>query len=95
MALVFLGQTPCAICGVILKEGDDIFATSGGPITPNDPLWQYQDAGMHRSCFQAWPLRDSFRQLFNEHFDRHFRGMRFIREDGTVEEREPSAGRAV
>ena len=95
MALILTGKTPCAICGVILIEGDDIFATSGGPVQPNDPLWPYQDAGMHRSCFRTWPLRDSFRQKFNEYFERHLRGMRFIREDGTVEEREARSGGAV
>ena len=95
MALILTGKTPCAICGAILKEGDDIFATSGGPIQPNDPLWQFQDAGMHRDCFRNWPLREPFRQKFNQYYDRHLRGMRFIREDGIVEEREPSSGRAV
>jgi hypothetical protein len=95
MALILLGKTTCAICGAILKEGDDIFATSAGPIEPNDPLWQYQDAGMHRDCFRKWPLRDSFRQKFNEYFERQVRGMCFMREDGTVEEREPRPSRAV
>jgi hypothetical protein len=95
MALIFAGKTPCAICGTVLKEGDDIFATSGGPIQPNDPLWQYQDAGMHRECFRNWSLRDSFRQKLNEYFEFHLRGMRFIREDGTFEEREPRSGHVV
>jgi hypothetical protein len=95
MALIFTGKTTCAICGAILKEGEDIFGTAGGPIQPNDPLWRYQDAGMHRDCFRKWPLRDSFRKKFNEYFDRHFRGMRFIREDGTMEEREPRRGCSI
>jgi hypothetical protein len=94
MALVFIGKTPCAICGVILQESDDIFATSGGPIERTDPLWQYQDAAMHRACFRKWALRDSFRQKFNDYYYRHFRGMRFIREDGVIEEREPGPGAA-
>jgi hypothetical protein len=95
MALILSGKTPCAICGVTLQRGDDIFATSGGPIQPTDPLWQYQDAAMHRACFRSWPLRDSFRQEFNEYFDRHLRGVRFMHEDGTIEERDPRPGRAV
>jgi hypothetical protein len=92
MALVLLGKTPCAICGVILQESDDTFGTSGGPIERTDPLWQYQDAAMHRACFRQWALRDVFRQRFNDYYAEHFRGMRFIREDGVIEEREPGSG---
>ncbi len=90
MALVTKGRTPCAICGAVLKAADDIFATSGGPIQPSDPLWKFQDAGMHRQCFQKWPLRDSFRAKYNDFFKNHLRGMRYIHEDGTLEERELS-----
>jgi hypothetical protein len=95
MALILLGKTTCAICGVVLNDGDDIFATSGGVMQTNDPLWKYQDAGMHRHCFRNWPQRESFRQKFNDYFDRHFRGMRFIREDGTLEDRDPKSAHSV
>ena len=88
MARIVTGRTRCAICGLVLKAADEIFATSGGPIQPSDPLWKFQDAGMHRQCFQKWPLRDSFRAKYNNFFKNHLRGMRYIHEDGTVEERE-------
>jgi hypothetical protein len=87
MALIIRGRTACAICGAVLSAGDDIFATSGGPIQPSDPLCKFQDAGMHRHCFQEWPLRDVFRAKYNNFFKNYLRGMRYIQEDGTVEER--------
>jgi hypothetical protein len=86
VALVIRGSTPCALCEAILKDGDDIIGTSGRPLQPDHPLWRYQDAGMHRACFENWPLRDSFRRAFNE-----YDGPWFMREDGSLEER----GRAV
>ena len=95
MALVLMGRTTCTICGVMLAETDALVATSGGPIDPADALWKFQDAAMHQSCFVSWPLRDAFRSRFNEYFERHLRGIRFMREDGTFEDREPRASAAV
>ena len=95
MALIFRGRTLCAICGGTLLKGEDIFATSGSVVPPNDPLWTYLDAAMHRKCFREWPLHDSFITKFNEHHYRHSRGVRFIREDGTIEERERRPGDSV
>lgn len=89
MALVILGKTTCAICGAAVAPAEPIVTTSGGPIQPDDALWKYQDAAMHQSCFVTWPLRDEFRARFNEYYDRHLRGMRFMTQDGTIEPREP------
>jgi hypothetical protein len=95
MALILAGGTTCAICGATLAQTDELVSTSGGAIEPNDALWKYQDAAMHRSCFLSWPLRDAFRGRINEYYERHLRGMRFMREDGTIESREPRASAAV
>lgn len=53
------------------------------------PLWRYSDAAMHKTCFLAWSERRFFISTFNEFFDRHFRGMRYMLEDGSIEERDP------
>ena len=95
MALVLIGQTTCAICEATLAQSDELVLTSGVHMEPSDSLWKYQDAAMHRSCFAAWPLRDAFRARFNEYYERHLRGMRFLREDGAIEAREPRPGAAV
>lgn len=62
MALIFLGSTPCAVCGQTLLEGDDIrglpaFAPVG------HPLYLYSDAGFHAACFEAWPEREEALRL--------------------------------
>ena len=95
MALILADRTTCAICGVTLAQSDELVSTSSGPIEPSNPLWRYQDAAMHRSCFISWPLRDAFRARFNEYYARHLRGMRFMREDGSIENRDPRASAAV
>ena len=66
MALIFLGKTECALCGSVLNEGDDIFATSHFISDRKDPLWRYSDAGMHQACFLAWDHRRAFIEKYNE-----------------------------
>lgn len=65
VAIILRGRTPCAICGSALERDDDIVATSHFISDPADPLWQFSDAGMHRSCFLAWDLRATFVERFN------------------------------
>jgi hypothetical protein len=66
MALIFLGKTECAICNVVLKEGDQIVATSAFIADRDDPLWQFSDAAMHKSCFLEWDQRKNFVEKYNE-----------------------------
>lgn len=54
------GRTACALCGVPLREGDAIFATSGCFLDEADPLARYCDAAMHWRCYAAWPQREPF-----------------------------------
>jgi hypothetical protein len=93
MALIFRGKSTCALCDLVIETGDEIMATSGVPVSASDPLAAFYDAGMHHACFMGWRLRESFIRKFNDYFEQHYRGMRFMREDGSIEEREPHAGR--
>lgn len=95
MVLVLLGKTECPLCGAILETGDELVAASGAVVGEGDPLAPYQDAAMHRTCFLKWPLRIRFIQTFNEYYGQYFRCMRFMREDGSIEEREPRSGQTV
>ena len=45
--------------------GDEIVATSHFIADSNDPLWQFSDSGMHRSCFLTWDQREAFVAKFN------------------------------
>lgn len=92
MALTFLGQSQCALCGYTLEAGDAIVATPAIPVAESDPLAPFYDAGMHCECFQNWILKEPFIRYFNAYYDQQYRGMRFMLEDGSIDEREPHAG---
>ena len=65
MALIFLGKTPCALCGKVLETGEDLVSTSHFIGDQKDPLYRYSDAAMHRPCFLGWPQRAAFVEKFN------------------------------
>jgi hypothetical protein len=54
MAMIFLGKSPCRICGEILKQGDAIVAFPPGLFKPRTPLFVLNDAGVHASCILDW-----------------------------------------
>jgi len=64
-ALVFLGKTPCSLCGAVLEPGEDVVATTHFIADEADPLWKYSDAGLHRRCFLNWPHRVAFVEKYN------------------------------
>lgn len=56
MALIFLDQTPCALCGDILRKGTDIRGFPPLMSNMNDPLYIFSDNGVHQSCLDKHPL---------------------------------------
>lgn len=66
MAIIIRGITECPLCGKVLADGDDLVATSH--FIHSGPLSRFSDAGMHRSCFVAWPKAGAFRAEFNGTF---------------------------
>ncbi len=89
MALVILEKSECAICGKVLHKDEPLVMTSPFIEDRSHPLWRFSDAAMHRVCFLGWSERVLFIETFNSYLDRHFRGMRDMLEDGSIEEREP------
>ena len=89
MALILLGRSRCALCDQVLEQGQALIATSHFVEDQDHDLWRFSDAGMHRACFLAWPLREEFVELFNQVHLRHIRGMLFMHPDGTIERRDP------
>lgn len=80
MALIHYGFTPCALCGEVLAEHDDVVATSHFIGDPDHPLFPYSDAAMHRACFLRWEHRAAFIQAYNSEPGHHMRA------DGTIRE---------
>ena len=95
MALILEGKTECKLCGAAIRKGDALVATSGSPVGEQDPLFAYYDAAIHQACFLKWSQRSAFVQKFNEHYEKHYRGIRYMREDGTIAEREPRPATSV
>ena len=66
MALILRGLTECSLCGVVIKDDEDIVATTHFISDQNDPLWQFSDSAMHKSCFLDWDQRYNFVKKYNE-----------------------------
>lgn len=63
MALIFLGKTPCSICGKTLQETSEIISW-GAFLNKTYQLWKYSDSGMHIACFDNWEHKDEFTYLY-------------------------------
>lgn len=53
MALIFYGKSTCPLCSKVLQQGDDV--TGFAAFIPNtaDPLYVFNDAGLHTACVKA------------------------------------------
>lgn len=62
MALTILGKSICPICGKTLQQDDEIWGLP--PISnTSHPLWEYFDAGLHKSCYENWDKKAEAEQL--------------------------------
>jgi hypothetical protein len=55
MAVIIRGKTRCRLCDEQIGEGDEVVAFSVLVANTNDPLWRFNDAAMHRKCFDHHP----------------------------------------
>lgn len=65
MALIFLEQTKCALCGEILLKGDEIVGLPPSSDTTN-PLYKFFDCGFHKSCYLNWEKREEVEKIIAE-----------------------------
>jgi hypothetical protein len=66
MALIFRGKTECVLCNEVMKENDEIIATSHFIADTQDALWRFSDAAMHKNCFLEWDQRQTFVDRYND-----------------------------
>src|SRR5262245_45961682 len=66
MALIIRGKTRCGLCNEVIKDEDEIIATSHFIADDKDPLWPLSDAAMHKGCFLGWNQRGGFVAKYNE-----------------------------
>jgi len=65
MALILRGKTECALCNIVIKDNDEVVATSHFITNKEDPLWRFSDAAMHKMCFLEWDQKELFVEKFN------------------------------
>ena len=57
MSVLVQGATPCSVCGKIMGSEDAVVQLSAFVWNEADVLLPFNDASMHRMCFEAHPLR--------------------------------------
>ena len=65
MALIFLNESECAVCGKTLGEHDDIVGLPAISDTAN-PLYPYFDRGFHTSCFENWDKKEEVQRILQK-----------------------------
>jgi hypothetical protein len=63
MALVFIGKTPCGVCGAPIRKGEDYV---GFPafLPKTHRLWKYSDGAFHSKCFADDPNSGEVQSLY-------------------------------
>jgi hypothetical protein len=89
MTILIWGSSTCPLCNKLLSQEECLVQTTAFVEDPKHPMWRFSDACMHRDCFLIWPDRDNFISCFNDFYGSHYRGIRHMLPDGTIEEREP------
>ena len=89
MALVLLGKSACALCGQVLCSDQDNVLIPAVPIRASS-LARFADVAVHLGCFMSWSLRPMLIAEINSYYDAHYRGMRYMNEDGSIEDRDPT-----
>lgn len=71
MAIILLGQTPCAICGSVLTEENAVVSFPAFVFNEADPLRGFNDAGVHAVCFEKHPLKVDVSERVSEFLERN------------------------
>ena len=66
MAIVIRGKTKCALCGTLLRDGDEVISFPAFVANQLDPLWRFSDAAFHSTCFQEDPLAKRVDRRYEE-----------------------------
>lgn len=84
MAIVFDGETTCALCDKKLQENESLVLIPAFFEDSLHSLWKYTDVGFHRDCFMQWERKVELVSEFNEYYKKHYRGIRVMDNDGNI-----------
>jgi len=65
MERINTGRAHCALCGEVIRPGEDALMTPDFLADETDPFWRFADAAMHRACFLVWDRRKAFVARYN------------------------------
>src|SRR5437660_6137761 len=77
MAIVIDGKTKCPICGMLIRQGQEIVPFPAFVSNELDDLWFFNDAAFHSACFHAHPLAEKAVGRLNEFRKQTGAGKRF------------------
>lgn len=66
MTLLLRGKTICNICGQVIGENDEAVGFSPFVMNAADPLFRFDDAAMHATCFASHPLAEKAKARYEE-----------------------------
>jgi hypothetical protein len=66
MALFFRGKSICPLCGVEMKEDDEIVAFPAF-LPSHHQLASFSDAAFHRTCFEKDPRSERVKELYRRY----------------------------
>jgi hypothetical protein len=58
MAILLIGKTECPICGMVIKEAQEVVCFPNFVANKFDPLWMFSDGAFHANCFYDHPLAE-------------------------------------
>ena len=58
-------RSSCTHCGLLLRQGDDVFQLPPAWLPACEPMTNFREAAFHRSCWLAWPHRQRFVERVN------------------------------
>jgi hypothetical protein len=70
MALIIPGKTYCAICNELIEENDDLIGLPSFCGNRADRLYMFNDAAMHKRCFEQHPDSSDVTRRVEEQYRR-------------------------
>lgn len=88
MAIMIEGSTLCKLCNAPLYAEEEIVLIPAFIKDRTHNLFRFSDSSIHKSCFMNWKDKMSLIDEFNLYYQKHYRGLRVMSDDGYIENKE-------
>ncbi len=65
VALCLRGKTECSICGVVLRDADDV-VSHPHILATDHRLGRFSESSMHRTCYERWEHHSYFEAVLRK-----------------------------